>query len=63
MISPLLLMTHPGKQFRKYAIINMVSRDLITNSFQGMIRRCQNALMLKGVLSQMRNMFKLDCRY
>ena len=37
-ISPLLLMTHPGKQLRRYVMTNLISRDLIINPFQGMIR-------------------------
>ena len=45
-----------GKQLRRYVMINLISRDLITNSFQGMIRRCQKRVELKGVLSQMNSM-------
>ena len=55
-MSPILLMTHLGKQLRRYVMINLVSRDLITNSFQGMIQRCQKRVELKGVLSQMNSM-------
>ena len=55
-MSPMLLMTHLGKQLRRYVMISLISRDLITNSFQGMIRRCQKRVELKGVLSQMNSM-------
>ena len=52
----MLLMTNLGKQLRRYVMINLISRDLITNSFQGMIRHCQKRVELKGVLSQMNSM-------
>ena len=55
-MSPILLMIHLGKQLRRYVMINLVSRDLITNYFQGMIQRCQKRVELKGVLSQMNGM-------
>ena len=52
-MSPILLMAHLGKQLRRYVMINLISRDLTTNSFQGMIRQCQKRVERKGVLSQM----------
>ena len=55
-MSHILLMTNLGKQLRRYFMINLISRDMITNSFQGMIRRCQKRVELKGVLSQMNSM-------
>ena len=55
-MSHILLMTHLGKQLRRYVMINLISRDLITNSFQRMIRRCQKRVELKGILSQMNSM-------
>ena len=55
-MSQILLMTNLGKQLRRYVVINLISRDLITNSFQGMIRSCQKCVELKGVLSQMNTM-------
>ena len=55
-MSHILLMTHLGKQLRRYVMINLISRDLMTNSFQGMIRRCQKRVGLKGVLSQINSM-------
>ena len=55
-MSPISLMIHMGKQIRRYVMINLISRDLIRNSFQGMIRRCQKRVELKGVLSQMNSM-------
>ena len=59
-MSPILLMTHLGKHLRRYVMISLISRDLITNSFQGMIRRCQKRVELKGVLSQMNSMCDFD---
>ena len=50
-ISALLMMTHPGNQLRRYAMINLISRGLITNSFQGMIRRCQKCVDAQGSTS------------
>ena len=41
-MSPLLLMTLPGKQPHKYIMLNLIVRDLITRSFQAMIR-CDDA--------------------
>ena len=55
-MSHILLMTHLGKQLRRYVMINLILRDLITNSFQGMIRRCRRRVELKGVFSQMNSM-------
>ena len=55
-MSHILLMTNLGKHLQRYIIIYLISRDLITNSFQGMIRRCQKRVELKGVLSQMNSM-------
>ena len=55
-MSPILLMTHLGKQLLRYVMITLISRDLITNSFQGMIRRYQKRVELNGVLSQMNSM-------
>ena len=55
-MSPILLMTHLGKELRRYAMINLISRDLITNSFQGMTRRCQKRVELRRELSQMNSM-------
>ena len=60
-MSPILLMTHLGKNLRRYVMISLISRDLITNSIQGMIRRCQKRVELnKGVLSQMNSMCDFD---
>ena len=55
-MSHILLMTHLEKQLRRYVMINLISRDLMTNSFQRMIRRCQKRVELKGILSQMKSM-------
>ena len=55
-MSHILLMTNLGKHLRRYVMINLNSRDLITNSLQGMVRRCQKRVELKGVLSQMNSM-------
>ena len=55
-MSHISLMNNLGKQLRRYVMINLISRDLIANSFQGMIRRCQKRVELKGVLSQMNSM-------
>ena len=55
-MSPILLMTHLGKQLWRYIMINLISRDLITNSLQGMIQRCQKHVELKGALSKMNSM-------
>ena len=46
----------PGKAASRYVMINLISRDLTTNSFQGMVQRCQKRVELKGVLSQMNSM-------
>ena len=40
-MSPLLLMTRQGKQARRYLMLNLIPRDVMTNSFPGIIRRCQ----------------------
>ena len=55
-MSHILLMTNLGKQLRRYVMINLILRDLITNSFQGMIQSCQTRIELKGLLSQMNSM-------
>ena len=49
-------MTQLGKQLLGYVMINVISRDLTTNSFQGMIRRCEKHVELRVVLSQMNSM-------
>ena len=59
-MSPILLMIQLGKHLRRHVMISLIPRDLITNSFQGLIRRCQKRVELKGVLSQMNNMCDFD---
>ena len=55
-MSPIFLMTHLGRQLRRYVMITLISGDLITSSFQGMIQQCQKCVERKGVLSQMKSM-------
>ena len=44
-------------------MINLLSRDLIKIPFKELFDDVKSALILKGVLSPMNSMFKLNCRY
>ena len=44
-------------------MINLISRDLIKILFTELFDDVKSALILKGVLSPMNSMLKLNCRY
>ena len=44
-------------------MINLISRDLIKILFKELFDDVKSAFILKGALSPMNSMFKLNCRY